>query len=243
MTNEEAKALYKQAKATISERDYEKALELLEEIEQERPNSRKVAELHIFCYIQLGELESAELALEQLRERVGAQSVTDLDAMLSAAQAQQPMPQESMPVELQPSTFVVEAVYPLSVSQSTVMGFMESGSIHARDKLLIRGTEVSILRLGPAQRPISILHHGEHGVMLLGADSNLITAGAALTVAPTENKSLDTNGKNGESPPNQAELTDDQEKKPLFSEGSKLMTLLILLLILIIIIGMYDIWD
>ncbi len=252
MTNDEAKALYEDAKAQIHRRDFTEALALLEQIETERPNSRRVMQKRVLCLIRLGDLSAAEALLEKLEGRIAEDQFADLKAKLNEASLESiEFEEDKEAPKAQPGVFMVESVYQISLSEATVMGFMESGEVHHSDKLYVRGKEVRILRLGPEDKPIHRLHQGQHGVILLNCDPSLITAGAALRIIPgsrhdeAEPEAMDdslvlrqTGLKPEISGGDQATQT-----TVFFTEGSKLVLLLILILILIIVIGLWDIWS
>ncbi len=241
MTNEEAKAQYEQAVKEVRAKNFSLALKLLEQLDQERPNSRKVTHQRIVCLIHLHRFDDADKALSQLRTRVSPESIVELEDELATARSQETMRLIEVRETTHTNIFVVEAVYPLSTSQVTITGYMESGQIRAMDSLYIRGTEAPILRLGPTDKPIPSLHEGMHGVMLLGINPSLVASGDTLTVLPAEYDALSETSdmENSLIVDSSNALETQPDKKAV---GSLLPSILILLLIIIIIVGLYNVF-
>ena len=241
MTNEEAKAQYEQAIKEVRAKNYLLALSLLDKLDQERPNSRKVAHQRIICLIHLHRFDEVDKALSQLRGRVSPESIAELEDELATARSQETVRLIEVRETTHTNIFVVEAVYPLSTSQVTITGYMESGMVRAADSLYIRGTEAPILRLGPTDKPIPSLYEGMHGVMLLGINPSLVASGDALSVIPAEKEAeTETIDLDDSLIVDSAKALETRSGK--HASGSLLPTILILLLICIIIIGLYNVF-
>ncbi len=193
MTNDEAKALYDRAQTLFGENQFARALDLLDQIDQERPNSRHVTYQRALCLAELGRLEDAEECAARLDGKIETAAMERLRVTMTKAG----QPREDAPAFLNskigtvPNVLTVQGVYPVSTDQCTVMAHVRSGVFHVNDELVIvapgnRRSTAPILRIGTAETPINLVRAGQITTMLLKVEPDQIAVGMSLSAAASD---------------------------------------------------------
>ncbi len=190
MTNEEAKALYDRAQTLFGENQYAQALEILDQLDQERPNSRHVNYQRALCLAELGRDEEADQCALRLDGKIEAAAMDKLRAAINKVgqRANTPSPSKDGTTA---NVLTVQGIYPASTDQCTIMVHIRSGVFHVNDQLVIvapgnHRTTAPILRIGTAETPINLVRAGQNVSMLLKADPDQISVGASLSAAANE---------------------------------------------------------
>ena len=194
MTNEEAKRLYEEAVRRYDGRDFAGALELLDRVESERPNSRHIIYHSALCLAALGRVDAARICLKKLEGRIDPNSLERLEKEIADAT---PAKSEEVaaaggledsaapPPEGSENIFVVQAVYPISTEECSVVGRVKKGVFHTDDIANVVGAEgallpAPIMRIGPADTPLLLAREGQRSVMVLRIDPNQISSGTSI---------------------------------------------------------------
>lgn len=174
MTNEEARRIYGEAVQLFEEKDFFKALELLDAIDAERPNSRHTTFQRALCLVELGRLDEAVLCQKKIEGRISPESAQQLaDCIGKAKQASANASEnEVLPDSDSENVFIVQAVYPVSTEECSVVGTIKKGVFHVDDIANVVGPSgvllpAPILRIGPADTPLLLAREGQHIMFLL----------------------------------------------------------------------------
>jgi len=191
MTNDEAKALYDRAQTLFGENQFAAALGLLDQIDQERPNSRHVTYQRAMCLAGLGRLDEAEECAERLDGKIEDAVMERLRAALTRTGAPREATVAPSKPENTPNVLTVQGVYPVSTDQCTIMAHVRSGVFHVNDEILIvtagnRRQTAPILRIGTAETPVNLVRAGQIVSMLIEAEPNQIAVGMPLSAAANE---------------------------------------------------------
>ncbi len=194
MTNDEAKALYDRAQTLFSENDCAAALDILDQIDRERPNSRHVNYQRALCLAGLGRKEEAEQCAQRLDGKIEAEAMDRLREAINKVQQPRtatPAPNSKSKDGPTANVLTVQGVYPVSTDQCTIMAHIRSGVFHVNDDLIIiapgnRRTTAPILRIGTTETPINLVRAGQTVSMLLQVDPDQIAVGTSLSAAVHE---------------------------------------------------------
>lgn len=196
MTNEEAKQIYVRAVENFEKKEYLKSLDLLDALDNERPNSRQVTYHRARCLIALNRTAEASECIQRLDGKLEKERVEELRHALDSARtahtsntgvsAPAAAPAPAAANGNAPSVFVIESVFTASVNESTVVGHVQSGVFHTGDNLTLVSPDgmpfiAPILRLGPAETPVNLVRAGQKTLMLLKVDPNLVSPGTTAT--------------------------------------------------------------
>lgn len=188
MTNDEAKALYIQAISHIKGNRFADALSLLERLDGARPNSRQVTYQRARCFVGLGRADEAESCVHRLQGKIPPERLEELEAMVQALRAgnsaKQAVPQGKMQEE---NRLVIDAVYPVSMDETSITCHIRSGVAHTGDTLRLISEEglpvlAPIMRIGTAETPVNLVRAGQRAVMLLQVEPRLMTAGVMAVI-------------------------------------------------------------
>ncbi len=191
MTNDEAKTVYQQGIGKLDSGDFSGALELFDLLEADRPNSRHVMYHRALCLIKLQRVAEAREVCQRLDGKLEPDRMADLKMKLAQAAAAQAAPAPAAPAPAGRNVFVIEAAHPVSASQCTVTGAVESGVLHTGDSLSVLSDEgllleASILRIGTADTPLNLVRAGQKTVLLLGIEATHIAPGMRATSSAQE---------------------------------------------------------
>lgn len=227
MTNEDAKALYFEATELLKQGQCEEALAKLDTLDAERPNSKHVTAMRVQCFIRMGELERANTHLARLEGKLEPEKLHELRQALQAAAAKAAQQAEDTAAPGIPegaSAFAIEAVYPVSTDQTSVVGHVQAGAIHQGDNLTITTpdgmpTMAPVIRIGSADTPLNLIRAGQQGTLLLGIEPSLVAPGTTAVSgiseeAYAETMMVDTSG------------PDQQEETPIDAELARLERLI-----------------
>ncbi len=200
MTNEEAKHLYADAVQRFEKKDCDGALELLDQLDRERPNSRHVNYHRALCLLELGRTEEAEQCYAKLEGRMDGDALQQLAAAIevsktsrrSASGISQFMRKHGDSASGSEEShsgnanvFVVQSSYPVSLDECSVVGHVKKGVFHVGDIASVvspMGEQLPapIVRIGPAETPVNFAREGQRVMMLLRVDPAQVGAGAAI---------------------------------------------------------------
>ena len=192
MDNEKAKALYFRATQEMAAKAFGQALTLLDELDQDRPNSRHVMFQRALCLAELGRPDDAQACCEKLSGKCEEERLDELRAKIDAArQSSQMMPprtRDSAPLEEGQNLLVIESVHPVGTGETSVMGRVKQGIFRTGDKLTIitpggLPKEVAIKRIGPAETPMNLVRAGQQAVVLLDVEPQSVVPGSQATSA------------------------------------------------------------
>ena len=191
MTNDEAKELYDRAQALFGENQHSDALEILDKLDRERPNSRHVNYQRALCLAELGRKEEAEQYAQRLDGKIEAAAMDRLREVIGKihpSHMDTPVPAKDVSTA---NVLTVQGVYPASTDQCTIMAHIRSGVFHVGDELLIvapgnRRSTAPILRIGTSETPIKLVRAGQTVSLQLKVDPDQIVVGAALSAAAHE---------------------------------------------------------
>ena len=194
MTNDEAKALYDRAQTLFGENNCAGALDLLDQIDRERPNSRHVSYQRALCLAELGRKDEAEQCAQRLDGKIEAEAADRLrEAISRIEQLRTGTPTQDSKAKngSAANVLTVQGVYPASTDQCTIMAHVRSGVFHVNDELIIiapgnQRTAAPILRIGTSETPINLVRAGQTVSMLLKVDPDQIAVGASLNAAAHE---------------------------------------------------------
>lgn len=189
MTNEEAKQLYVQALEQVEKQAFAQALDLLDTLDRERPNSRQVTYHRVRCLAALGRLGEAQESLAKLEGKMEKERVEELQEAIETARA---IKTATPAVPAEPETgpesnvFIIESAFMASTNETTVTGHMQSGVFHVGDNLTIVSPDgmpfiAPILRIGSAETPLNLVRAGQKTVLLLKVEPHLVTPGSKAT--------------------------------------------------------------
>lgn len=194
MTNEDAKRLFDEA-AGMMNADPERALALLDELDAARPNSRQVTLNRGLCLVRLGRLEEAQACRERLAGKIEDAKLAELDALIGAKRAQTARPAEHPKTPDIPrpapapsaneNVLIVESTFPVSTTEATVTGHMESGVFHTGDTVTVIAENgmpllAPIRRIGTADAPLKLVREGQRAVLLLEVEPHHVRPGGRL---------------------------------------------------------------
>jgi hypothetical protein len=193
MTNDEAKALYDRAQVLFGENECALALDILDRLDQERPNSRHVNYQRALCLAELGRKDEAEQCAQRLDGKLDAGAMGRLHDAINKVY----LPRAGTPVPTPPpdepaaNVLTVQEVYPASTDQCTIMARIRSGVFHVNDELVIiapanRRIAAPILRIGTAETPIKLVRAGQTVSMLIQVDPDQVVVGASLSATAHE---------------------------------------------------------
>ncbi|MBI1319415.1 MAG: hypothetical protein GC168_10785 [Candidatus Hydrogenedens sp.] len=194
MTNEEAKELYTAATAKLKAGDAVGALALLDELDAARPNSRQVTYHRGLCLARLDRIVEADDCLAKLRGKLEADKLADLEAAISAKRAMAKSadsavsstpPPAPARTAAQQNVFAVESTFPVSTTEATVTGHVESGLFHTGDTVTIttdsgKPVLAPIRRIGTADAPLKLVREGQKAVLLLEVEPHYVRTGGKL---------------------------------------------------------------
>ncbi len=173
MTNEEAKELYQQGIQKLGGGDYVGALSAFDTLEADRPNSKHVMYHRALCLLRLDRVPEARDLCTRLEGKLEPDRMADLQAKLASVE---PLVTEPVaPNSDGRNVFLIESVYPVSTTQTTVTGLVESGVLHTGDTLTLLSNEgklldAPILRIGTAETPLNLVRAGQKSVLLLSIE-------------------------------------------------------------------------
>ena len=207
MTNEDAKRLFDEA-AGVMNADPDRALSLLDELDAARPNSRQVTLNRGLCLVRLGRLDEAQACRDRLAGKIEDGKLAELDALIGAKRAQLggAATQTARPAEPPrtadiprpapaPSTnenvLIVESTFPVSTTEATVTGHMESGVFHTGDTVTVIAENgmpllAPIRRIGTADAPLKLVREGQRAVLLLEVEPHHVRPGGRLVSRAAE---------------------------------------------------------
>lgn len=196
MTNEEAKALYDEAVSQMSANHYEECLDLLNQLDRERPNSRHVTYHRAVCLAELNRGEEAEQCAARLEGKLDNEAMAALRAAMDEARLRFALT-ESFDEELvgvreeNANELTIQAVYPVSTEQCSVHVYVRAGVFHTGDELSMAASDgrpmtAPILRIGPAETPVNLVRAGQNTMMLLQADPTTVGHGVTATCKQNE---------------------------------------------------------
>jgi len=192
MTNEEAKELYGRATGALKAGDPAGALRMLDELDAARPNSRQVTLQRGLCFVRLDRLEEAEGCLAKLKGKLEPEKLGDLEAAIGAKRAisasgdnAPPTPSTAGGAGASKNVLVVESTFPVSTTEATVTGHVESGVFHTGDTLTVTTDSgmpilAPIKRIGTADSPLKLVREGQKAVLLLEVEPHHIRTGGKL---------------------------------------------------------------
>jgi len=185
MTNEEAKELYQRGVQHLESGDYAGALSAFDTLEADRPNSKHVMYHRALCLIRLDRVSETRELIQKLDGKLEPERMADLRAKLAAAEPHASA--STAPASASGrNVFFIESVYPVSTTQTTVTGLVETGVLHTGDTLtLLSGDgvllEAPILRIGTADTPLNLVRAGQKAVLLLGVEPSHAAPGMRAT--------------------------------------------------------------
>ncbi len=205
MTNDEAKALYDQSVALMGAGDHAGALEILDTLDRERPNSRHVNFHRALCLAGIGNVDEAEKCLFRLEGKIDEASAARVrEAITAARAAQRPAAPAGDPFgddegdagarKSDPGAvnlLTIQTVFPVSMEECSITGHVRSGVFHPGDELVVvtpGGGSITapILRIGTAEMPLQMVRAGQKVSMLLKADPAAVLPGASATCTAHE---------------------------------------------------------
>ncbi len=201
MTNEDAKRIYDEAAALMGS-DPANALALLDELDAARPNSRQVMLNRGLCLVRLGRLEEALDCQGRLKGKVEDEKLAELEAAIGAKRVQlnsasagefsRPIvPAAPAAPASNENVLIVESTFPVSTTEATVTGHMESGVFHTGDVVTITSEGgmpllAPIRRIGTADAPLKLVRAGQRAVLLLEVEPHHIQPGGRIVSRVTE---------------------------------------------------------
>lgn len=223
MTNEDAKRIFDEATALMGP-EPASALALLDELDAARPNSRQVMLNRGLCLVRLGRLEEAQECHARLRGKVDEDKLAELEASIGAKRMQmnaapsQETSRSSVPVpaatNASENVLIVESTFPVSTTEATVTGHMESGLFHTGDMVTITSEAgmpllAPIRRIGTADAPLKLVRAGQRTVLLLEVEPHHIRPGGRIVSRVAEDAYAKTMvvGANSEAEVAQEELS------------------------------------
>lgn len=186
MTNEEAKELYQRGVQKLEGGDYPGALAAFDALEADRPNSKSVMYHRALCLLRLGRVAEARELSQKLEGKLEPERMAELRAKLAAAEPRANASAPGAPASGERNVFLIESVYPVSTTQTTVTGLVETGVLHTGDTLTLLSSEgllleAPILRIGTAETPLNLVRAGQKTVLLLSIDPSHATPGMRAT--------------------------------------------------------------
>ncbi|HOJ69236.1 MAG TPA: hypothetical protein PK379_02370 [Candidatus Hydrogenedentes bacterium] len=195
ITNEEAKRLYEEARGLIEAGDFEQALEKLNVLDRERPNSRRVTYYRALCLARSGKPDMAKAIMTSLTDRIEPEALEKLRQIIARVEADSKISStgHELPPELEkdnhepltvlePNLLQIQSVISTSVDTCTVMAVIRSGLFRLGDSLKLPGTGgqeelAEILRIGTANAPLRFAREGMVVPMLVKAQSTRLVPG------------------------------------------------------------------
>lgn len=211
MTNEEAKQAYLRAVALHDEGRFGEALDLLDDVDAARPNSRQVAYHRALCLTRLGRFDEARGCHERLKGRIEVARLAELEAIIGTASAAAQAPkatlapaseeeaatlaQATVVAHVRPddrtNVMLIESTLPVSTEEATVTGHVSQGVFRTGDSVTIVSPNgmpllAPIKRIGTADTPINLVRAGQRAIMLLEVEPDKVVPGSALTSTAQE---------------------------------------------------------
>jgi thioredoxin-like negative regulator of GroEL len=191
MTNEEAKEIYTDATAKLKAGDAAGALALLDALDAARPNSRQVTYNRGLCLVRLDRIVEADDCLAKLKGKIEADKLADLEAAINTKRAvarqaeSNTAPPAATPGGPRENVIIVESTFPVSTTEATVTGHVQSGVFHLGDTVTITtdsGMPVlaPIRRIGTADSPLKLVREGQKAVLLLEVEPHFVRSGGRL---------------------------------------------------------------
>jgi len=181
ITNEEAKHLYEEARGLVEAEKFEQALEKLDVLDRERPNSRRVTYYRALCLARTGRADLAKACMASLTDRIEPDALEKLKQIIARVEADSKAATvgHELPSELEkdnyepltilePNLLQIQSVIPASVDTCTIMAVIRSGIFRVGDSLKLPGSKgaeelAEILRIGTAN---ASLHFAREGIVI-----------------------------------------------------------------------------
>ena len=194
MDNEEAKTLWSRAMKQAEAEAFSQALILLDELDQARPNSRKVMLQRALCLVELGRVNDAQVCYTKLSGKVDDDQLKELLAKIESARQSSEMP--TPPIRHtssggQPQNMLtIESVHPTGTGETTIMGRVLQGIFRTADKLTLitpdgLPKEATIKRIGAIETPLNLVRAGQQAPILLDVEVQNVVPGSQATAATT----------------------------------------------------------
>jgi len=195
ITNEEAKLLYEDARKLIETGSFEEALEKLNILDRERPNSRRVTYYRALCLARTGQPALAKACMAGLTDRIEPEALEKLKQIIAQVEADSKTAEVSntLPAELdkdsqepltllEPNLLQIQSVIPTSVDTCTITVTIRSGIFRVGDSLKLPGSggreeQAEILRIGTANAPLYFAREGMSVPMLVKAQPTQLAPG------------------------------------------------------------------
>jgi thioredoxin-like negative regulator of GroEL len=180
MNNDEAKEIYSDGVQKMESGEYAEALVLFDQLEAERPNSKHVAYHRAQCLIRLKRPEEARECCAKLDGKLEADKLSILRKQIeSLAPAAAPA---APPANNGDNVFLIESSYPISTTETSVTGLVESGALRPGETLSIipeSGLPIMapILRIGTEDTPLQLIRAGQKTMMLLQVEPSRVKPG------------------------------------------------------------------
>ena len=195
ITNEEAKNLYEQARGLVEAEQFDEALEKLNILDRERPNSRRVTYYRALCLARTGRTDLAKACMASLTDRIEPEALEKLKQIIARVEADSKAAAggHELPSELEkdnyepltvlePNLLQIQSVIPVSVDTCTIVAVIRSGVFRTGDSLKLPGSRggedsAEILRIGTVNAALRFAREGMVIPMLVKAQAEKLVPG------------------------------------------------------------------